>query len=121
MSDPAAIDETLTRVCQTQEHAELSYPFGPGAAVYKIRGRIFAIITTTRCPTRLTLKCEPGLAEHLTRTHPGVNPGYHMNKRHWISIELDGSVPDDLAIDLIHTSYDRVAASRSAPGPSRGS
>jgi predicted DNA-binding protein (MmcQ/YjbR family) len=65
MNDPEAIDETVTRLCETQDHAELSYPFGPGAAIYKIHRRIFAIITTTRSPTRLTLKCDPDLAEHL--------------------------------------------------------
>lgn len=117
MSDPETFEEAMVRLCETQESAELSFPFGPDAMVFKVHTRIFAVITTKRDPTRLTLKCDPDLGEHLTRTHPSVNPGYHMNKRHWISIELDGSVPEDLICDLVLASYDRVAATGQTPRP----
>ena len=59
---------------------------------------------------RISLKCEPGLAEQLRAGHPAITPGYHLNKRHWNTVVLDGSVPDAMVRDMIEDSYDLIVA-----------
>ena len=61
-------------------------------------------------PARVSLKCEPEFAAALRETHPAIAPGYHLDKRHWITITLDGSVEGDLLDDLVDGSYDLVVA-----------
>ena len=56
----------------------------------------------------MSVKCEPGLAEQLRETYPAVTPGYHLNKRHWNTVVLDGSIDDQLIRDMIEDSYDLV-------------
>jgi predicted DNA-binding protein (MmcQ/YjbR family) len=98
--------------CARQEGAELSYPFGEQAAVYKVAGKIFAIIGVERSPLQLTLKCDPEHGEALRSEHPAIAPGYHMNKRHWITVTLDGSLPVTLIEELVEDSFDLVAPRR---------
>jgi predicted DNA-binding protein (MmcQ/YjbR family) len=83
------------------------YPFGPGALVAKVAGRMFALIADDADPVRISLKCEPGIAQLLCESHPAVTPGYHLNKRHWITVTMDGSV-DDEVLGWIDDSYDLV-------------
>jgi len=71
-------------------------PFGPGVLVTKVGGKVFAIIAEDAEPLEISLKCEPEIAISLRRSHSAVRPGYHLNKRHWNTITLDGSVSDDL-------------------------
>jgi len=85
-------------------------PFGPGVDVYKVEGKIFAILTPERTPRSVSLKCEPALAQELRQQHAAVAPGYHLNKKHWNTVELDGDVPPDELQDMIVHSYDRVVA-----------
>jgi len=87
-------------------HAVEEFPFGPDAAVFKVGGKIFAILGDG-----LSLKCEPELAEGLRAAHAAIGPGYHLNKRHWNTLELDGSLEDRLISELIEDSYDLVLAS----------
>ncbi len=83
--------------------------FGPGANVYKVAGKVFAILQPGGdTPPQVTLKCEPSLALELRAQHPAVTAGYHVNKRHWNTVLLDGSVPVDELRDLIRHSYQRV-------------
>jgi predicted DNA-binding protein (MmcQ/YjbR family) len=98
--------------CARQAGAELSYPFGEQAAVYKVAGKIFAIIGVERSPLQLTLKCDPEHGEALRAEHPAIAPGYHMNKRHWITVTLDGSLPAALIEELVEDSFDLVAPRR---------
>ena len=98
--------------CARQEGAELSYPFGEQAAVYKVAGKIFAIIGVERSPLQLTLKCDPEHGEALRAEHAAIAPGYHMNKRHWITVALDGSLPPALIEELVEDSFDLVAPRR---------
>jgi predicted DNA-binding protein (MmcQ/YjbR family) len=98
--------------CARQAGAELSYPFGPEAAVFKVAGKIFAIAGLERTPPQLTLKCDPEHGEALRGEHGAITPGYHMNKRHWITVALDGSVPRKLVTELIEDSFDLVAPKR---------
>ena len=97
------------KACGGLPGATEDYPFGPGALVFKVAGKMFAIAHDSR----LSLKCEPGLAVALRDTYPAVTAGYHLEKRHWNSIELDGSVPDEVLVDWIQDSYDLVVASLS--------
>jgi predicted DNA-binding protein (MmcQ/YjbR family) len=85
-------------------------PFGPGVFVYKIGGRIFALLTEDGEPPRLSLKCDPERALHLRAAHAAVEPGYHLNKEHWNTLLLDGSLPEALVFDLVEHSWERVAA-----------
>lgn len=95
--------------CRNLPGATEGYPFGPGALVFKVAGKMFAI----QHDSRLSLKCDPALAVVLRGAHPAVTAGYHLDKRHWNSIELDGSVPDDELCDWIQDSYELVLASLS--------
>jgi len=84
-------------------------PFGPDAEIYRIGGRIFALVS--ELDERVSLKCDPALAEILRHSFRAIVPGYHLNKRHWNTVSLDGSVPDAQVRELIQHSYDLVLAS----------
>jgi predicted DNA-binding protein (MmcQ/YjbR family) len=86
------------------------YPFGDGVAVYKVAGKMFALVPVAEEPPSISLKCDPDLAESLRDRFAGITPGYHLNKRHWNTVALDGSVPDDEVTELIDQSYDLVVA-----------
>lgn len=91
----------------------LDYPFGEGTAVYKLgstEGKMFALIDEGSMPIRLSLKCDPQLAEILRDKYETVIPGYHLNKKHWNTIICTGQVPDDELRDLIRHSYELVKA-----------
>ena len=108
----SAAREAVEAICARQDGAELEHPFGPEAAVYKIAGKIFAVVGVHGSPPQLTLKCDPEHGEAMRGEHPAITPGYHMNKRHWITIALDGSVPQALVSELIEDSFDLVAPRR---------
>lgn len=78
--------------------------------MFKVAGKVFALSRLGARPLTVSLKCEPELAERLRATYPAVQPGYHLNKRHWNTVEVDGSLPDRLVFDLIEDSYDLVVA-----------
>ena len=89
----------------------LDYPFGEDVAVYKLgdeKGKMFALIQEGTKPVRLSLKCDPTLAELLREKYETVLPGYHLNKKHWNTIICSGLVPDDELRDLIRHSYELV-------------
>jgi predicted DNA-binding protein (MmcQ/YjbR family) len=83
-------------------------PFGPLTTVFKVEGKVFALSALDRLPLEISLKCEPELAEALRRDHEAVRPGYHLNKRHWNTVTCDGSLPDQMIIDMLEDSYDLV-------------
>jgi predicted DNA-binding protein (MmcQ/YjbR family) len=83
-------------------------PFGPGVQVFKIAGRMFAILGHRNGHLAVSLKCDPFLSEVLRAEHACITPGYHLNKRHWITIEIDGSLGDHEILGLVEHSYDRV-------------
>ncbi|HRW48499.1 MAG: MmcQ/YjbR family DNA-binding protein [Caldilinea sp.] len=80
-------------------------PFGPDVLVYKVAGKIFALLSWNALPLRLSLKCRPGHSEVLRAEYAAITPGYHLNKRHWNTLALDGTLPDALVGDLIDESY----------------
>jgi predicted DNA-binding protein (MmcQ/YjbR family) len=102
--------DTLRRRCLARPGAVEEFPFGPAASVFKVGGKIFAISRLEAEPLQVSLKCEPDLAERLRATYPAIQPGYHLNKRHWNTVTLDGSLPDRMLHDMIEDSYDLVVA-----------
>jgi predicted DNA-binding protein (MmcQ/YjbR family) len=102
--------DTLRRACLGRTGSSETFPFNPETSVFKVAGKIFALSALGRDPLAVSLKCEPGLAEQLRATYPAVRPGYHLNKRHWNTVDLDGSLPDRLVLDMIEDSYDLVVA-----------
>jgi predicted DNA-binding protein (MmcQ/YjbR family) len=86
------------------------FPFGPEHSVFKVAGKMFALSTLDRTPLEVSVKCEPELAVELRNSYPAIRPGYHLNKRHWNTITLDGRLPDQLVRDLIEDSYDLVVS-----------
>jgi len=80
-------------------------PFGPDALVYKVMGKMFALIAWEETPLRITMKCEPEHAVLLRKTYEAVKPGYYMSKRHWNTITLDGTIPDDEILEMVDDSY----------------
>ncbi|WP_425055080.1 MmcQ/YjbR family DNA-binding protein [Pseudomonas abyssi] len=97
--------------------AELDYPFGPDAAVFKVQGKMFALLYQRGGSDCVNLKCDPHEAVGLRDLFAAVTPGYHMNKRHWNSVRLDGSVPDGELQRMIDQSYTLVV--RGLPAATR--
>ncbi|GAB6857408.1 MmcQ/YjbR family DNA-binding protein [Microbacterium xylanilyticum] len=84
-------------------------PFGPEVDVYRVRERMFMAMSSTG-RTSVTLKAAPADAEALRETFPAIVPGYHMNKRHWITLGSDGSLEQDLVEELVTEAYRLVVA-----------
>lgn len=78
--------------------------------MFKVEGKLFAISALAATPLKVSLKCEPELAEQLRAAHSAIVPGYHLNKRHWNTVTLDGSVPDSMVRDMVEDSYDLIVA-----------
>ena len=92
-------------------NATLGYPFGEGVAVYRVKQKMFALIREGVTPVNLSLKSDPELAKVLVARYESVMPGYHLNKKHWISVVLSGQLSPKEIEDLIYHSYTLVNAS----------
>lgn len=90
--------------------AEETFPFNPETSVFKVGGKMFALSRLGEESLRVSLKCEPRLAEALREAHAAVIPGYHLNKRHWNTVILDGSLSDEAVKEMIEDSYDLVVS-----------
>jgi predicted DNA-binding protein (MmcQ/YjbR family) len=101
----------LKAACLAWPGAVEDFPFGDEVSVFKVAGKMFAICDLDGDPLQLSLKCEPELAVQLRATYPAIAPGYHLNKRHWNTVTLDGSLPDQMVTDMLGDSYDLVVAS----------
>ena len=102
-------DEVL-ELCLALPGAEETYPFGDGVVVVKVGGRMFALVPLAEGPGSVNLKCDPARALELREAYAGIRPGYHQDKRHWNTVDLDGSVDDDVVRELVEDSYDLVVA-----------
>lgn len=91
--------------------ARLDYPFGEEVAVYKVKDKMFGLVAEKSDPVRISLKCDPLLAETLRKKYETVMPGYHLNKKHWNTIVLTGQLNWEEIQDLIRHSYDLVTES----------
>lgn len=100
---------TIESYVLSMPHAKLGYPFGEGVAVYKVHNKMFALIQEKSDPVRLSLKCDPRLAQLLRDKYESVMPGYHLNKKHWNTLVLTGQLSWEEVQDLIRHSYNLVA------------
>jgi predicted DNA-binding protein (MmcQ/YjbR family) len=101
---------TLRAHCLSFAGAAETFPFAPDTSVFKVEGKMFALSALARRPLRVSLKCEPALAEQLREMHEAVLPGYHLNKKHWNTVILDGSLSDQVVKDMVEDSYDLVVS-----------
>jgi predicted DNA-binding protein (MmcQ/YjbR family) len=100
----------LRDLCLSFTGAEETFPFGTETSVFKVAGKMFALSALGGDSLRVSLKCEPPLAEALRAAHEAVIPGYHLNKRHWNTVIVDGSLPEQMVADMIEDSYDLVVS-----------
>ena len=108
--DSSKVDiESYRSYCLSYKGVTEEFPFGEGVLVYKVMGKIFALAGIDPFES-LNLKVDPEKGVELRERHAAVQPGYHMNKKHWITVTLDGSIPDKLLRQWIADSYDLVAA-----------
>ncbi len=92
-----------------QRGADDDMPFGPDTVAYRVGGKIFALVGLEWVPSRVNLKCDPERAIELRERYPdGVLPGYHMNKKHWNTVMLDGSVPRGELVEMVTHSWQLV-------------
>jgi len=101
--------ETLREYCVSKPGAEETLPFGPDTLVFKVAGKMFLLTSLDEEQLSFNVKCDPDQAEELRAEYPCVQPGYHMNKKHWNTIVVDGSVPVKLLKQWIDDSYELVA------------
>lgn len=92
------------------EGASRDYPFGEGVAVYKVGGKMFALMDEKKSPVNLSLKCDPLLAATLRERYESVLPGYHLNKKHWNTLILTGQLEWEEVKDLIRHSYNLITS-----------
>ncbi|MFC9255318.1 MmcQ/YjbR family DNA-binding protein [Amycolatopsis thailandensis] len=100
----------LRKLCLGFPGAREEFPFDEHSSVFKVAGKMFALSPLKAKPLRINLKCEPDVAVRLRAEHPEIIPGYHMNKQHWNTVRLDGSLSGDFVRELIEDSYDLVVA-----------
>ena len=105
--------EELMNYCEAKKGVTVSFPFDEHTLVFKVMGKMFALAGLEKYPLSVNLKCDPDRALELRETYPDITPGYHMNKKHWNTVELEGQLEEDLIRELIDHSYDLVVNSLS--------
>ena len=100
----------LRTACLAQPGAVEDFPFSEGVSVFKVAGKMFALSSLASRPLKVSLKCDPDLAHQLRTSYEAIVAGYHLNKRHWNTVTIDGSVPDKLVLDMLEDSYDLVVS-----------
>ncbi len=103
--------ESFREYCLTKIGANEGAPFGETVVVFKVGGKMFALASLDEMPTTVNLKCDPDLALELRDRYEQVRPGYHMNKKHWNTVELGSGIPDVEIRKMIDHSYDLVVQS----------
>ena len=98
----------VAEYCLQKLGARETYPFGADVTVMKVGGKIFALMPAVDRPASISLKCDPIRAIILRQGHPEITAGYHLNKVHWNTLDLNGDLPDDLVRELIDHSYNLV-------------
>jgi len=102
--------ETLEATLLAKPGARRDFPFGEDVAVFKVIDKMFALVAWKVEPLRISLKCDPMEAAQLRTMFPAVQPGYHLNKDHWNTVTLDGSIPEEILGDMIDDSYALVVS-----------
>ncbi len=102
--------ETLRAYCLSKLWVEETLPFGPDALVFKVMGKVFAITDLNDPLVKVNLKCDPDYALEIREMYDDIQPGFHMNKKHWNTVSLQGSLKASFIKELIDHSYDLVLA-----------
>lgn len=100
--------EMLKTYCNSKKASTFDFPFDDVTLVYRVGSKMFALIRLNSDPLQINLKCEPFMAQCLRVDYPSITPGYHMNKKYWNTLAIDGTLSDELIENLIDTSYDIV-------------
>jgi predicted DNA-binding protein (MmcQ/YjbR family) len=108
--------EELREYCLSKKGVSESFPFDETTLVFKVMDKMFAL-TDLEGDLSINLKCDPDLANELREKYPVVLPGYHMNKKYWNTVIIDGSIPDRLIMEWIDHSYDMVISKLPAGKP----
>jgi predicted DNA-binding protein (MmcQ/YjbR family) len=106
--------DELRAACLVLPGAREDQPFSrsPDLSTFKVGGKVFALSRLASSdPLRISLKCDPEVAVGLRAEHDAITAGYHLNKRHWNTVVIDGSLPDRMIVEMIEDSYDLVVAS----------
>lgn len=100
--------EQIREYCLLKKGAEETFPFGPDNIVFKVDDKMFLLLSLDARPTQFNVKCDPDRAEELREQYDCVTPGYHMNKKHWNTVKIDGSVSWTIIKEWIDHSYELV-------------
>jgi predicted DNA-binding protein (MmcQ/YjbR family) len=100
--------ESFREYCLSKPGATEDTPFGDDVLVFKVAGKMFALAPLDEIPATANLKCDPDLALELRDRYNQVQPGYHMNKKHWNTVEIDSGMPDSELRKMVDHSYDLV-------------
>ena len=103
--------ESFREYCLKKPGATEGTPFGEDVLVFKVGGKMFALAALDEVPARVNLKCDPDLALELRDRYEQVRPGYHMNKKHWNTVEIDSAIPEAELRKMIDHSYELVVQS----------
>ena len=103
--------ELFREYCLGKPHVTEGTPFGETVLVFKVGGKMFALVALDEIPPRANLKCDPDLALELRDRYEQVQPGYHMNKRHWNTVEIESGIPVAELRTMIDHSYELVVKS----------
>ena len=100
--------EEFREYCLSKKGASEKLPFGPDTLVFNVMDKAFALTSINEVPFRANLKCDPERAIELRASHEEIQPGYHMNKKHWNTVFMEDSLSDNLILELVDHSYDLV-------------
>ncbi|MFI5155922.1 MAG: MmcQ/YjbR family DNA-binding protein [Chitinophagales bacterium] len=97
--------ESLREYCLKKKGAKEEFPFGPDTLVFKVGGKVFLIVRLEASPLQFNVKCDPEKAIELRERYESIQPGYHMNKKHWNTIYVDGRLSEKMLTEMIDDSY----------------
>ena len=103
--------ETIRKYCLEKKSVTESFPFGETTLVFKVRGKVFLLIGLDNLPLQFNVKCDPEKAEELREEYSSVIPAFHMNKKHWNTVILNGQIPSKQIREMIDDSYELVVRS----------
>jgi predicted DNA-binding protein (MmcQ/YjbR family) len=103
--------ETLQEYCLSKKAVTEDFPFGETTLVFRVKGKIFLLVALDADPLQFNAKCDPEKAIELREEYDAIKPGYHMNKKHWNTIIVDGSISTKLLKEMIDDSYDLIVQS----------
>ncbi len=102
--------EQLREYCLNKKGVTADFPFDEDTLVFKVMNKIFLLVSLEKIPLQINIKCEPEKTIDLRERYESVIPGYHMNKNHWNTVIIDGSIPSKKILEWIDKSYDLIVS-----------